>query len=290
MHTFLLNNRDELISRCKLKVAQRPKRGATHQQLANGTPLFLDQLTRTLGAEEGDEAAESLRISGPSGGDSVALSEMGVTATAHGKDLLNLGYSVDQVVHDYGDLCQAITDLAFERDAPFATSEFRTLNRCLDNAIADAVTEFSFQRESNLARQQNAEENRRAGFLAHELRNSLATATNSVRALELSGMPTSGATGAILKRSLTAMGNLIARALDEVRNGAPDQREAFTVAGFIADAQSTAQLQASRAEIAFQVQPVDPTLYVRGNRELLLAALTNLLQNAFKFTRAHTEA
>ncbi len=289
MHTFLLNNRDELISRCKLKVAQRPKRGATHQQLANGIPLFLDQLTRTLEAEVADEAAESLRISGPSGGDSLALSEMGVTATAHGKDLLTLGYSVDQVVHDYGDLCQAITDLAFERDAPFATSEFRTLNRCLDNAIADAVTEFSFQRESNLARQQNAEENRRAGFLAHELRNSLATATNSVRALELSGMPMSGATGAILKRSLTAMGTLIARALDEVRSGAPDQREAFTVASFIADAQSTAQLQASRAEIAFQVQPVDPTLYVRGNRELLLAALTNLLQNAFKFTRAHTE-
>ena len=50
-----------------------------------------------------------------------------------------LGYTADQVVHDYGDLCQAITDLAFERDAPFAVDEFRTLNRCLDNAIADAV-------------------------------------------------------------------------------------------------------------------------------------------------------
>jgi acyl-CoA reductase-like NAD-dependent aldehyde dehydrogenase len=93
-----LNNRDELIARCKHKVAQRPRRAATHEQLANGIPLFLDQLTRTLGAEEADEAAESLRISGPSGGDSLALSEMGVTATAHGKDLLTLGYSVDQVV------------------------------------------------------------------------------------------------------------------------------------------------------------------------------------------------
>jgi signal transduction histidine kinase len=289
MHAFLLNNRDELIVRCKLKVEQRPKRAATRQQLANGIPLFLEQLTRTLAAEEADEGEESLRISGPSGGDSLALSEMGVTATAHGKDLLTLGYSVDQVVHDYGDLCQAITDLAVERDAPFATSEFRTLNRCLDNAIADAVTEFSFQRESGLARQQNAEENRRAGFLAHELRNALATATTSLRALELSGMPISGATGALLKRSLTAMGNLVARALDEVRSGAPDQRETFTVASFIADAQSGAQSQASIAEIAFDVPSVDPALHVRGNRELLLAALTNLLQNAFKFTRAHTE-
>lgn len=272
MHDFLVNNRDELIARCKHKVAQRPRRAATHQQLANGIPLFLDQLTRTLEAEEANEGAESLRISGPSGGDALALSEMGVTATAHGKDLLTLGYSVDQVVHDYGDLCQAITDLAFERDAPFATAAFRTLNRCLDNAIADAVAEFSFQRESNLARQQDAEENRRAGFLAHELRNSLQTATNSLRALELSGMPMSGATGAVLKRSLVAMGNLIAGALAEARSGAPDRREEFAVASFIADARSTAQLLASRADVALQVPPVDPKLYVRGNRELLLAA------------------
>jgi hypothetical protein len=163
------------------------------------------------------------------------------------------------------------------------------LNRCLDNAIADAVVEFSFQRDSKLSRQQNAEENRRAGFLAHELRNSLQTATSSLRALELSGMPITGATGAILKRSLTAMGNLIAGALAEVRSGAPDRREQFDLASFIADAQATAQLQAGRAEVALHVPPVDVKLYVQGNRELLLAALTNLLQNAFKFTRAHTE-
>jgi hypothetical protein len=52
-----------------------------------------------------------------SGGDSLPLSEMSVSDTAHGRELLNLGYAVDQVVRDYGDLCQAITDLAFERDA-----------------------------------------------------------------------------------------------------------------------------------------------------------------------------
>jgi signal transduction histidine kinase len=98
-----------------------------------------------------------------------------------------------------------------------------------------------------------------------------------------------GATGAILKRSLAAMGNLIAGALAEVRSGAPDSREEFDVASFIADAQATAQLQASRSEIALHVPPVDAKLYVQGNRELLLAALTNLLQNAFKFTRARTE-
>lgn len=56
---------------------------------------------------------------------------------------------------------------SFERDAPFAIEEFRTLNRCLDNAIADAVTEFSFQRDKSIARQQNGEANERIGFLVY---------------------------------------------------------------------------------------------------------------------------
>ena len=185
MYTFLANNRDELIARCKAKVSRRPRRAATEGQLKNGVPLFLEQLRRTLVAEEDGQAGESLSISGASGGDAHSLSEMGVTAAAHGKQLLELGFTVDQVVHDYGDLCQAITDLAMERDAPFSIDQFRTLNRCLDNAIADAVTEFSIQRDANIARQQSAEVNERVGFLVHELRNSVGTATLAASALEL---------------------------------------------------------------------------------------------------------
>ena len=82
---------------------------------------------------------------------------------AHGKQLLKLGFTVDQVVHDYGDLCQSITDLAVERDAPFGVDEFRTLNRCLDNAIADAVTEFSYQKALAVERQQEFALERRIG-------------------------------------------------------------------------------------------------------------------------------
>ncbi|MEO6278594.1 MAG: sensor histidine kinase, partial [Roseateles sp.] len=127
MDRFLSNNREELIARCRVKVAQRPHRAATTAQLANGVPLFLEQLTRTLQAEKRGEIGESLRISGAASGDATRLTEMGVSAAAHGKQLLALGFTVDQVVHDYGDLCQAITDLAVERDAPFSVGAFRTL-------------------------------------------------------------------------------------------------------------------------------------------------------------------
>ena len=53
---------------------------------------------------------------------------------------------------------------------------------------------------------------------------------NSLAALELSGMPVSGATGAVLKRSLTAMTNLISRAIDEVRSGDAGERTSFSLA------------------------------------------------------------
>ena len=52
-----------------------------------------------------------------------------------------------QVVHGYGDVCQAVTELAMELESPISADEFKTLNRCLDEAIAQAVTEFARQRD-----------------------------------------------------------------------------------------------------------------------------------------------
>ena len=292
MHNFLANNRDELVRRCIDKVAKRPRRNATLGQLQSGIPMFLEQLTRTLEAEQGGQASDGLRISGASGGDGAALSEMGLSAAAHGKELLDLGYSVDQVVHDYGDLCQAITGLAVERDAPFSIDEFRTLNRCLDNAIADAVTEFSFQRDTAIAEQQSFDTNERLGFLMHELRNAINSAGLAVDAMEAGNLGMTGATGGVLKRSLAGMAKIINRSLSEVRlNGAkPEIHKVFSLAVFIAEATTVASLDAQTRGCPFTVTPVDPLLGVLANRELLLGALANLLQNAFKFTHHHTSS
>ena len=290
MHAFLANNRDELIARCKAKVAKRPRRSATEEQLCNGVPLFLEQLIRTLIAEDAGINDVAVMVSGPSGGDALALSEIGVAAAAHGKALLVLGFTVDQVVHDYGDLCQSITELAHERDAPFHVEEFRTLNRCLDNAIADAVSEFSAQRDSDVAERLSSEANERLGFLVHELRNALQMANLSVRALELGGLALTGATGSVLKRSLASMRNLVDSSLAEVRagNSAPFPQTVFSLAALIEDARTAAQLEADVRGCMLLVAPVDPVLRVDANRDLLLGSLGNLLSNAFKFTHRHT--
>jgi signal transduction histidine kinase len=290
MHRFLSNNREELIERCKAKVAQRPKRGATSEQLANGIPLFLQQLTSTLEAEAAGDLAEGQRISGATGGDAHALSEIGVSAAAHGKELLRLGYSVDQVVHDYGDLCQAITDLAVERDAPFSIDQFRTLNRCLDNAIADAMTEFSALRDASTTRRFQAEENERLGVLVHEMRNFLHVAVLGFTAIESGVVPVGGSTGALVKRSMVNMSDLLERSLGDVRSKAvdPEPTHVFSLAGFIADARHLAALGADARGCTFEVPEVDARIGITGNRDHLLAALTNLLMNAFKFTHAGT--
>lgn len=290
MHTFLSNNRDELIRRCTEKVSRRPRRAASAGQLRNGVPMFLDQLTKTLEADEAGEDGASERISGASGGVAPVLSEMSVTAAAHGKQLLELGYTVDQVVHDYGDLCQAVTDLAFERDAPFAVDEFRTLNRCLDNAIADAVSEFSFQRDASLNLQRSLESAERIGLLVHELRNALQTSTYAVQALELGGMSLSGATGLVLKRSLAAMKALVDEALNDVRSRATVPYTGdFALADMIGVAKASGELRADAVGCRFTVADVDPLLALHANYALVLSALENLLHNAFKFTQTHTE-
>lgn len=289
MHEFLTNNSDELVKRCRIKVAERPARGATPAQLANGVPSFLDQLIRTLRAEQANQPAKSLEISGSSAG-AASHSEMGKTAAHHGKDLLGLGFTVDQVVHDYGDLCQSITDLAYERDIPFQIDEFRTLNRCLDNAIAEAVTEFSYQREAVEENRRQDAAHKHATFI-HELRNYINTADLALNALKSGNLGTTGATGAVLGRSIASLKGLISKSVEEIKNPsqASPSAQLFSAADFISEIEAAAALTAASHGCSLFVSIVDADLAISADKELLTGALGNLLNNAFKFTQPNTQ-
>jgi signal transduction histidine kinase len=289
LHQFLADNRIELIERCQAKVAQRSP-GATTRGLLFGIAPFLTQLIKTLQVEQTSDPMQSRKVSGPAGGQT-AQSEIGGTATEHGRELLRHGYSIEEVVHDYGDLCQAITDLALESGFVISTDEFRTVNRCLDNAIAIAVTEFCYQRDTQTADQQTLDAAQRLGFFAHELRNYLTTATLAVNIIKSGNVGLIGATGQVLDRSLLGMRNLIDRSLAEVRieSGAVIESQVFSLGEMIAELKVTASLEATVKQSVFIVADVDPKLALSGDRDLLLAAVGNLLQNAFKFTRSGTE-
>jgi signal transduction histidine kinase len=290
LHEFLTTNRQELIERCRVKVGKRSAPRATDEELIHGIPEFLDQLIKTLQVEQTSEPMRSREVSGASGGGGQP-GEIGDAATLHGRELLQHGFTVDKVVHDYGDLCQAITDLAFERNVGIEIGEFRSLNRCLDNAIAQAVTEFTYRRDL-IATDKHADAmNERLGTFAHELRNLLSIASLSLAALRAGSVGLSGATGAMLDRSLVGMRNLVDRSLAEVRvaAGLPGQHRIFSVAEFIAEIKLSAALEARVRECGFSVSEVNSELVLDAHRDLLLSAVGNLLQNAFKFTHPGTD-
>jgi signal transduction histidine kinase len=64
---------------------------------------------------------------------------------------------------------------------------------------------------------------------------------------------------------------------------------AFSLAAFIADGASVASLDAASRGCQLTVAPVNLRLEIAGDRDRLLAALVNLLQNALKFTHPRTE-
>ena len=289
LHEFLTSNRAELIARCRAKVVARS--AGSVDELDHGITNFLDQLIKTLQVEQTSEPMRSRSVSGPSGGGNLALSEIGSTASKHGRELLLHGFTVDQVVHDYGDLCQAITDLAFEKQFPIDIDEFRTLNRCLDNGIAEAVTEFTYQRDYVVADRQSQALNIRLGEFAHEVRNLLNTAMMALSAIKEGNVGVTGATGAVLDRSLIGLKHLIDRSLAEVRvnAGVPVNNTLFSLADFIAEARLSGELAAKVCGCTLATGTVQPELAVDADRDLLLGAVGNLLQNAFKFSSDNSE-
>jgi hypothetical protein len=216
LYELLRTNRGNLIERCRLKVSQRSSPPATAAELQYGVPLMLDQLFEALVLEEESPTPQEDSIFGYSP-ETLGSAEAGRTAALHGGELFRLGYSVDQVVHDYGDLCQAITELAKEIDAPITVDEFHTFNRLLDQSIANAVSAYlRHQHSFNIgegARVMHA----RLGSLADEQRMLLDTALKALDALKVGNIGLMGATGSVLEDSLLKLRELIDRSLPEIR-------------------------------------------------------------------------
>jgi signal transduction histidine kinase len=271
MHEFIAVHREEIIRRCRMKVSMRSVPPPTEAELDHGVPLFLEQLV------------DALRLGTPS---SAAI---GRTALLHGHDLLRQGFTVAQVVHDYGDVCQSITELAVELNAPISAGDFRTLNRCLDDAIAGAVTEYGRERIQSGIEGESARGSERLGFLAHELRNLTNTAIVAFESLKTGNVGISGSTGTVLHRSLMAIRTLVGRSISEVpltqRMNSPER---FFVWSFIEELTPEGALSADAAGVTLTVLPVDDGLAIEADRPVLKAVVMNLLQNAFKFTRPGT--
>ena len=267
LYQFITTYRDAIIEKTREKVLTRPWPPVSTNELEDGVPLFLTQLAETLRLES---------VSSP-----ITLSAISSAATRHGGALLARGFTVSQVVHDYGDICQAITDLAVEQNAPITTNEFHILNRCLDVAIAEAVTEHA----RITAESRSAGELERMGQVMHEVRNRLNTAIFAFDIVKRGTVAVNGSTGAVLGRSLVALRNLVDASLSDVRTAASHHRpERVSMLAFLSDVALAAGLQAEYSGQRFVIETIDPDMTAQVDRQLLESALMNLLNNGFKYT------
>ena len=105
LYEFITLHHDEIVTRTRDRVRARPWPSVSPHELQHGVPLFLSQLTETLRFEA---------TATPFSSDAI-----GTSAARHGAELLTAGFTASQVVHDYGDICQAITEIAVERRARY---------------------------------------------------------------------------------------------------------------------------------------------------------------------------
>jgi len=219
LHEFLTTNRQLLISRCRQKAAKRFEPIEAPATVDHGVPLFLQQLVETLREEQNTDVRNGDSEPTP------APTEIGRAAALHGAELLRQGFTVDQVVHDYGDVCQCVTALAVEQDVPVSTDEFRTLNRCLDNAIADAVASFGAARQTSIDGQAATLQQRLVVFAA-EHRRLIDIAIHSLTAIQTGNIGTSGPTGTLLAHALEELRSLTDRTLPEIHLASPSAKVA----------------------------------------------------------------
>jgi signal transduction histidine kinase len=269
LHEFISLYRDAIIARTREKLTDRPWPLASTSELEHGVPLFLTQLSDTLRLET---------TATP-----FSQKTLGASAANHGRELRALGFNISQVVHDYGDICQAITEVSVERHLPITTEEFHTLNRCLDTAIAEAVTEHA----RITAESRSTEEIERTGQLAHEIRDRLNTALLAFHTLKQGTVAINGSTGAVLGRSLVGLRDLVDNTLSDIRMAANIQcRERVAVADFLNEIAIAGNLHADSRGVQLSIERADVRLAVNADPQLLASAVMSLLNNAFKYTPA----
>ena len=165
LDTFLIENRNEILKYCEAKSRAAREGLPSSSKLKRGLPIFFTQLIEVLHKNAKPKKVdmspkihktrhtnvERLKLSRQAQrkmkGDRVIITK---TAAVHGAELLRLGYTISQVVHAYGALCQSITEIAHEKRIKISSIDFQSFNLCLDIAIAGAVTAYEINNNKSL--------------------------------------------------------------------------------------------------------------------------------------------
>ncbi|HEX6164115.1 MAG TPA: HAMP domain-containing sensor histidine kinase [Vicinamibacterales bacterium] len=265
LHQFITEHRDVIVERAAslARVRDPLLNNAPKEEISH----FLTQVSARL--RQGSDRAV----------DATSFNE---TAVRNGANMRRGGHPVVNVVQSYGDVCQAVTAIAVESSMPISADDFSVFNQCLDQAIGQAVTEYNRMAEDTRA----AAELQRLGMAAHELRDQLQTAQLSLRSLQSSRTAIDGLSGQLLERALRNLSGVVDRMLSDFRFGAGlEQRESIEIGPFLQEVATAAALNAESRGLTFTIDS-ETTGTIWGDRQLLMSAVMNLVNNALKYSRA----
>lgn len=271
LHELIAARRNEVMQRWKSMVqGSIAPEGMSTVELVDHLPGFLDEMIRVLRADVGDSPPGS--APDPTG-----------TAADHGEQRLRLGFSLDAVVREYGALRDAIVATANAAGFAMTIVEMQSIFTSTIDGIANAVSEYTRQRDAELHRQHNEH----IAFIAHELRNPLASVTVAFDVLKTKGhVPPDAKAGAALGRGLDRMRELIDHSLDlaRVASGIELNRERTRLLALLEEAELAASTEAEAKDIKLHTSlEADGAIYV--DLRLMRSALNNVLRNAVKYTR-----
>jgi signal transduction histidine kinase len=264
LRDFIAQHRDEVRELC-LRKAQAEQPGRADADVDGDLSIVVDEIVRALGHEQG--LPETSPLPGKS-----------ETAARHGRRRQELGDTIEIITCDFGAISDAVGELAAREGLCFAAREYQVFSRCLDTAIGTAIEQYWNEARAKME-QATAE---RVGLLAHELRNALASARMAFSVLKRGDRDIDSRTGDILARGLARLDGLIGQTLLAVQLEAgvavePRQIQADALLRQLEDS------AIPERGITLTID-VDESLEIEADERLLTSALSNLVQNAIKFS------
>jgi signal transduction histidine kinase len=189
-------------------------------ELVDTLPGFLEDLAEVLRQRAGDPGK-------------FAMVPASQTPIQHGSERFEQGMNVTAVVREYGFLYDSLYECLDRENLSPEAWEQRTVSQCIIAAISQSVAQHGIERDEALRKQASGH----IAFLAHELRNPLASVRMGWSLLQRAGTLPEARFVDVIERGLKKLGRLVDESLIEMKlvSAPAPERERIALDQFIAD-------------------------------------------------------
>jgi len=266
LHEFMSDHREEILAACYAELPDTDRSTSLSHYLED----FFDEVTRAVKRDSGVRDSTS------------PLPKTSDTAARFGVERQRAGLPVTRLPALYSAISQALGKTGERYELQITAEEYKILNRCLDAGIATSLENF-WQHEKERENQRITES---FGFFVHEMRNALSNTNIAFKLLRTGVLDVNGKTANIVARNLAKMDRLIAQCMSTVQLevGVPLDLVPVDVTSALRNLEAT--IVADRG-IRIHLEASE-RLFITGDETLLSSAISNLVQNAIKFSHSNS--